>query len=274
MVSTHSRPLNRTNNDPWAFVSREDDGSTFVTAILNLSEGLIKILLQCNRNNPKDEREAKALAIAYQYTDLQIPPAVFEKCGRKLPSPPKRRCYTMLPWSEVRQQVLNFARQRDVENKLIDKDGRHLEGSVSNPADHSVDRELALTMNIPTVGIVAPSPDVNELMVKARNLNAELDKERRDRKKFERASKKAEHDLAEEKEDRRDAEDRAKDMQGVVDNQRSELRELRQQLREARSYNGTANRRAGHYASDGTPVASSGTNEINEEGTPLDPQNL
>jgi len=62
----HARPQNRTNNNPWSFIAREDDGSTFVTAVLNLKESHVLALLKCeDPEDPKDEDEAYSLAIVH-----------------------------------------------------------------------------------------------------------------------------------------------------------------------------------------------------------------
>jgi len=63
------RANNLTVADQWAAIQREDDGDSFVAAVLNIPAKDIKVILTCkDHEDPKDKKEAKILAVANLYT--------------------------------------------------------------------------------------------------------------------------------------------------------------------------------------------------------------
>jgi len=155
-----SRASNLTIADQWTtLIRREDDGETFVAAVLNITSSDMEVILTCkDRDDPKDETEAGILAAANLYAGRKPPNKVYEKLGNSLPSnPPRRRIYSNLPWSEKKDNTLQFAVTRDQELGLIDNQGNYLTGSLSHHGDHNEDAQRAGRCGIPRAGIV-PEP--------------------------------------------------------------------------------------------------------------------
>jgi len=81
-----SRANNLTVSDQWSAIRREDDGDTFVAAVLNIPAKDMKVILTCeNREDPKDKKEAKILAVANLYAGRAPPPKVYAMLEGKLP---------------------------------------------------------------------------------------------------------------------------------------------------------------------------------------------
>ena len=110
-----SRANNLTTNDQWAFIRREDDGDTFIAAVMNIKADDMKVILTCeDRQKPKDKKEANILACAHLYAGLRPSGEIYTALGNTLPSNPvRRRLYTNTPWCEKKNSALQFAVAHD-----------------------------------------------------------------------------------------------------------------------------------------------------------------
>jgi len=157
-----SRANNLTIADQWTtFIRREDDGETFVAAVLNIRSTDMEVILTCkNRDDPQDVNEANILAAANLYAGRAPPVKVYAKLGGILPAnPPRHRLYTNLPWCKKKNSTMQFTETRDQDLGLVDNQGNYLTGSLSHPGDHADDAQCAGRCGIPRAGIVPEQVD-------------------------------------------------------------------------------------------------------------------
>ena len=175
-----SRPNNLTINDQWSAIRREDDGTSFVAAVINIKAEDMALILKCkDRRVPENIKEAKVLAVAHLYAGVTVSTEIFEFLGNKLPAnPPRRRLYTNLPWCEKKNTSLEFARRRDQELGMIHSNGDFKHGSLSHDNDHADDALRAGRVGIPQAGVMAEQPDPEDLQKEIDRLKQELQTER------------------------------------------------------------------------------------------------
>jgi len=157
-----SRANNLTVADQWTtFIRRDDDGETFVAAVLNITSSDMEVILTCkDREDPKDVNEANIFAAANLYTGRVPPVKVYAKLGGNLPSnPPRRRLYTNLPWREKKDSSMQFAVTWDQDLGLVNNQGNYLTGSLSHPGNHADDAQRAGRCGIPRAGIIPEQVD-------------------------------------------------------------------------------------------------------------------
>ena len=175
-MATNNRNL--TGNDSYALITRGDDANMFLVKVLNITPANMALIMNCqDPRRPANHDEAVALYHAWSYCKQPIPDLVLQGLNGTIPPPPRRTVYVLLPWSENKGDVENFALERDRYYRIT----RRHEGGVSRPEDHNNDRLMAMRLNFPSAVVSVPPPDSRVLQQQIQQLNADLMAERQAR---------------------------------------------------------------------------------------------
>ena len=201
------------NNANWAPIVKIDDGEMFCIGAFNWKRQTIKTLMNCQDiRNTECPNEAEALYYAYSYANLPIPPGIIPPFEGSLPNPPRRLVYSITPFDENRNRILDFARENNTDYPN--------NGDLTQVTTHDRCREIAILSGMSTSTITAPLPDLHALQQQITTLTQQLDTARTNHQTIRDALATARQESA--------------DLQHRIDNDKAASREQQLQLQELR----------------------------------------
>lgn len=153
--------LRRIQRDPSTFrITMEDQRDVFVAGVMDPGTENIRLAVECpDPHNPRNTREAQAVAIMCQYGGLEVPPNAIRRCNNRQPPCPYRRLYTKAPMSENKTKANNYAIARDLHYGIAPGAPGHMQGVMA----HAVDSAIANSVNISTRGWLVTVRDPEDI---------------------------------------------------------------------------------------------------------------
>ena len=150
----------------------EDQQEVFAAAVMDPSTENIRLGLECpDPNNPRNRREATAVAVMCQFAGLEVPDAALAQCNNRQPPCPYRRLYTKAPWSENKTKANNYAVARDRHYGLI----AGAPGSMQGVMAHATDSAIANLAGLHTRGYLVTLRDPEDIQTDLDALQARFD---------------------------------------------------------------------------------------------------
>ena len=165
--------LRRIQRDPSTFrITMEDQREVFCAGVMDPGTENIRLGLECpDPNNPRNRREAQAVAVMCQYGGLEVPQAAITMCNNRQTPCPYRRLYTKALMSENKTKANNYAISRDLHYGIAPGAPGHMQGVMA----HAVDSAIANSVNIATRGWLVTLRDPEDIQADLDALQARFD---------------------------------------------------------------------------------------------------